>query len=61
MRIVALQTIAVGHNFMGAARFLGQHLFMTAAAKLGNIRGQQHFVGRGVRIVAVGTFAGFDR
>ena len=60
VRIVALQTIAFGHNFMGTAGFFGQHRLVTAAAQLGDIRGQQHFVGRGVRIVAVGTFAGFD-
>jgi len=61
MRIVAFQTIAFGHNFMAAACFLRQNLFMTTAAKLGYIRGQQHFVGRCMRIVAVGTFPCFDR
>ena len=45
---------------MAAARFLGHHLCMTAAAKLCNIRGQELLMGRCMRIVTVGTFAGFD-
>lgn len=45
MRIMAFQTIAFGHNFMGAACFLGQNLFMTAAAKLFDIGGQEHLMG----------------
>ena len=61
VRFMAFQTITFGYNFMGAACFFGQHLFMTTAAKLGDIRSQEHLVGGCMRIVAVGTFTGFYR
>ena len=59
--IVAFQALAPGDDFMAAACFFGQHLFMAAAAKIGDIRGQQHLMGGCMRIMAVGTVAGFDR
>ena len=61
MGFVAFQAFAPGYDFMAAAGFGGQNLFMAAVAKLGNIRGQQHFMGRCMRVMAVGTVAGFDR
>ena len=61
MRFMTFQALAFGYNFMAAAGVFGQHLLVTAAAKLRDIRGQEHFMGRGMRIVTVGTLPGLNR
>lgn len=59
MGIMALGTIAFGDDAVSAACILRQHVLVAAEAQVGGFGGQQFFMGRCMRIVAGGTFAGF--
>lgn len=61
MRIMALGTIALADDTVAAARILRQYVFVAAEAQIGGFGGQQVFMGRRMRVVAGGTFAGFGQ
>ena len=55
MRVMALHTVIVHHNFMGAARIFGHHRFMTGKTYFAGIGGKEFAVRGCVGVMTSGT------
>ena len=61
MGIVAGDAIAFYDNLVGAAGLIRHHFLVATVAQCGDIGNQKIFVGRRMRIMAAGTFTGFEQ